>query len=62
MMKSSTRRTRTIAIPSDLHDQLRIAALQQSLQYKRRITLQELAEKALSVYLDQLKNNPSLHE
>jgi len=51
--KPNTRRTRTIAIPIDLHDLLRIAALHESLRTKQRITLQDFAEKALRSYLDQ---------
>lgn len=58
--KSTPRRTtKTIAIPHDLHDLLRIAALQESLRTKRRITLQDCAETALRSYLDQI-NSPDL--
>jgi hypothetical protein len=46
------RRTRTVAIPIEIHDQLRIVALHQSLQEQRRITLQDVAEVALQQYLE----------
>ncbi|MBA3468638.1 MAG: hypothetical protein H0T53_03240 [Herpetosiphonaceae bacterium] len=48
-----SRRTRTVAIPVDLHDRLRIEALQQSIRQKRRISIQDIAERAVKHYLDQ---------
>ena len=56
-----TRRTRTVALPLELHDRLRIEALQQSLRHKRRITLQEVAELALRQYLHQA-TSMTIHE
>jgi hypothetical protein len=59
---SVARRTRTIAIPVDLHDRLRMAALAQSLQKKRRITLQDLAEEALHSYLARPTTMPDVQK
>jgi hypothetical protein len=60
--RPTTRRTRTIAIQADLHDRLRVSALQQSIQQKRRITLQDLAEMALRNYLNQPITNNTANE
>jgi hypothetical protein len=60
--RPTARRTRTIAIQAELHDQLRIVALHQSLQQKRRITLQDLAGIALRNYLDQTIPSTSANE
>jgi hypothetical protein len=60
--KPIARRTRTIAISAALHDRLRMATLQESLHAKRRITLQDIAEIALQMYLDQLTSSPRANE
>jgi hypothetical protein len=60
--RPTARRTRTIAIQAELHDRLRISVLQQSLQQKRRITLQDLAEMALRNYLEKTITSTTANE
>lgn len=53
------RRTRTVALPQELHDQLRVLALQHTLAQHRRITIQDLVEQALHAYLAQQGYTPA---